>query len=64
MDSQIREYINKDHFFLMMQSGFRDLDVYCTALLHIVNYIFCAADKGKLTTIVLLDFSKAFDIIN
>jgi hypothetical protein len=35
-----------------------------TALLHITDDIFNAVDQHKLTCLVLLDYSKAFDTID
>uniref|UniRef100_A0A1Y1M732 Reverse transcriptase domain-containing protein n=1 Tax=Photinus pyralis TaxID=7054 RepID=A0A1Y1M732_PHOPY len=47
-----------------VQSGFKVGHSCNTALLKIVDDIMIASDKGHLTTLVLLDFTKAFDTIN
>ena len=46
------------------QSGFRANHSCATALLAVTDDILSATDNGLLTTLVLLDYSKAFDRIN
>lgn len=46
------------------QSGFRSMHSCTTAVLTVVDDIIEAVDKDQLTTLVLLDYSKAFDRIN
>lgn len=46
------------------QSGFRPNYSCTTALTHITDDIIKATDGGKLTILVLLDFSKAFDTVD
>lgn len=46
------------------QSGFRADHSCTTALLHICDDTIKAKDKGNLTLLILLDYSKAFDTVN
>lgn len=46
------------------QSGFRFNHSTTTALLKFTNYVFSAADDGKLTCAIFLDLSKAFDLVD
>lgn len=46
------------------QSGFRRGHSCETALLRLTDDIICATDQNKLTAVVLLDYSKAFDVVN
>lgn len=64
MEIQIKNHIANFSLLPSMQSGFRKGYSCSTALLHIVDDIVRAFDKGKYTILVLLDFSRAFDTIN
>ena len=46
------------------QSAYRHGHSCETALLRVINDVLCAADRGDLTLLVLLDLSAAFDIID
>ena len=46
------------------QSAYRHGHSCETALLRVMNDVLCAADRGDLTLLVLLDLSAAFDIID
>lgn len=64
LNAQLREYLGKNNILPVHQSGFRPQHSCTTALLHITDDILRANDEGKLTLLVLLDYSKAFDSID
>lgn len=64
MALQIRQHLVNNNILPETQSGFRKGYSCTTALLNIVDDISKATDQGKLTVMVLLDYSKAFDTIN
>lgn len=64
IERQTANYLNKYKIIPVNQSGFRKGYSCGTALLKITDDIIKAIDKNKLTILVLLDFSKAFDTIN
>lgn len=64
LESQLREYINKHSLLPPIQSGFRKNHSCTTALLKVTDDILEAADRGDLTGLVLLDYSRAFDKLN
>ena len=57
--SQIRDYISD--IIPKNQSGFRQNYSCVTALEKVINDIVESTDKNKLTILILLDYSKAFD---
>lgn len=61
---QLRGYLRDYNILPETQSGFRSGHSCCSALLSVTDDIIAAADEGKITALVLLDFSKAFDTIN
>lgn len=61
---QLYEYAMQNNLFNPHQSGFRKGHSTVTALLKIADDIRKAIDERKLTLLVLLDFSKAFDRVN
>jgi hypothetical protein len=61
---QLSQYVNDNNILPATQSGFRSSYSTSTALLHITDDIFNAVDQHKLTCLVLLDYSKAFDTID
>lgn len=63
MSNQIQLYLIENSLLPQKQSGFRQGYSCNTALLNVTDDIFCASDRGDLTALVLLDFSKAFDTI-
>lgn len=60
---QIVNHVNK-HILPSTQSGFRPGHSTSTALLKITNDITHAMDNSKVTFLILIDFSKAFDTIH
>ena len=64
MAKQIREHIVKYNILPERQSGFRPKYSCTTALLDVIDDILLDIDKGETTTLILLDYSKAFDKIN
>lgn len=64
MEGQICKHLNIYATSPIFQSGFSPFNGCGAALLKITDDIYCAADKGKLTAVVFLDFSKVFVTIN
>lgn len=60
---QVIEHANK-YILPSMQSGFRRSHSTNTTLLKIANDMTRAIDNSEVTLLVLLDYSKAFDVIN
>lgn len=61
---QIIRYVNEFKLLPQIQSGFRSQHSTTTALLHVTDDILRSCDTGKVTCLVLLDFSKAFDTMD
>jgi hypothetical protein len=64
LQSQILTYVESENLLSIYQSAYRRHFSTNSALLHINDDIRRAIDKGYLCTLVLLDFSKAFDKID
>lgn len=64
LESQVRDYVVHHNILPAVQSGFRRGYSCATALLKVVDDILEASDRGDLTALVLLDYSKAFDSLN
>lgn len=64
LDEQIRSFLDANHILPVHQSGFRKGYSCTTALTKVTDDIFCGTDANKVTVLVLIDFSKAFDCIN
>lgn len=58
------EFISSNDILPDVQSGFRANFSTATALTRVVTDITCGIDESKATCLVLLDYSKAFDLIN
>lgn len=58
------EYIASRGLLPSIQSGFRANYSTCTALLKVTTELSAAMDQSKVACLVLLDYSKAFDLIN
>lgn len=64
LEAQVREHATRCQILPALQSGYRK-DYSCTtALLKVTDDILEASDRGELTALVLLDYSKAFDRLN
>jgi len=61
---QIVNHLKTHKLLTEYQSGFREKHSCTTAMLKIVEDIREKYDKGEITILVLLDFSKAFDSLN
>ena len=64
VESQLREHVTKYDLLPDTQSGFRPLHSCETALLNITDDILRGTDEKKVTALILIDFSKAFDTLN
>lgn len=62
--SQLSGYINTNNILPLTQSGLRKGYSCTTALLKVTDDILSATDQGKITILVLLDFSKAFETVD
>lgn len=60
---QLTEHLNKYNILPAHQSGFRRAHSCTTALLKVSDDILEATDCNKITALVLLDFTKAFDTL-
>lgn len=61
---QIYTFINNESLLPEIQSGFRSGYSCETALLKVTDDILSATDKGYITILTLLDYSKAFDTVD
>lgn len=64
INMQLQKHLCNNGIIPVTQSGYKAGHSCTTALLHITDDIFTAIDKGKLTLLTLLDYSKAFDTLN
>ena len=64
LNGQMRAYLSDFNILPDNQSGFRPNHGCVTALLKVTDDILSASDNNKLSALVLLDYSKAFDRIN
>ena len=64
VDAQIYEYLIKYKLIQLNKSGFRSKHSCVTALTKIVDHILKKMDQGNYTGVLLLDFKKAFDMVN
>ena len=64
MASQIKNYVSEFNLLQKEQSGFREHHSCMTALTKMTETWLSEMDSGNLTGTVLLDFSKAFDLVN
>lgn len=64
LHSQITQFVQAERILPDIQSGFRPGYGCETALLKITDDVLEATDRGDLTLLTLLDFSKAFDTVN
>lgn len=64
MAQQIIEHLETNKLLCDLQSGFRKGHSTATALLKVSDDIRCNLDRNVATVLVLLDFSKAFDVVD
>ena len=64
MASQIKSYVSEFNLLQKEQSGFREHHSCMTALTKMTEAWLSEMDSGNLTGTVLLDFSKAFDLVS
>ena len=64
LKEQISTFVFDNNIIPPIQSGFRPLHSTTTALLHITDELFKATDQRKISCLVLLDYSKAFDTLD
>ena len=64
MASEIVKHMNKHSLLYDLQHGFGEKRSCETQLTLLVEDLSMAANKGKQTDLILLDFSKAFDKVN
>lgn len=64
IQKQINVHLNRFNLLVPNQSGFRPKHSCITALINVVEDIRQALDLDKVTFLVLLDFSKAFDTVD
>lgn len=64
LDGQIRIFLDHHNILPLKQSGFRAGYGCETALADITDDIIRASDQNKITILTLLDFSKAFNLLN
>uniref|UniRef100_A0AAQ5X7A8 Reverse transcriptase domain-containing protein n=1 Tax=Amphiprion ocellaris TaxID=80972 RepID=A0AAQ5X7A8_AMPOC len=61
---QLNNYLTKSNSFNVFQSGFRQHHSTETALIKVINDIRLSTDSGRMTVLVLLDLSAAFDTVD
>lgn len=61
---QLNNHLEKNNILPTIQSGFRSKFSTCTALLKVISDLCKALDDQKLAYLVLLDYSKAFDLLD
>lgn len=61
---EITDHLQINNTLPLVQSGFRKYHSTNTALMKITNDITRGMDNSQVTYLILLDFSKAFDVIN
>ena len=64
ISDQIKEYLNSHKFLYERQSGFRSNHSCESTLTAIIDDWFSAIDRNEIVGTVLLDLSKAFDLVD
>lgn len=64
LPSQIQSNLPNNSLYEHFQSGFHSPHNAKTALLRVVNDLLHSADSGSINSLILLDFTAAFDTVN
>ena len=64
IQKHVADFIENNNLFHKLQSGFRRYHSCTTALTHMCDTWLSAINNLKMTGVVFLDFSKAFDLID
>ena len=64
ISSQLTEYLENNNLLNEIQYAYRNNSSTEQALVNITRQINKSIDKGKISLLVLLDLSKAFDSVN
>ena len=64
IDSQFSVYLNNFNLLHKSQSGFRPKHSTETALIHMIDSWLRAVNVGNIIGCVLVDFRKAFDLVD
>lgn len=64
LHSQLLKHLTDNNLLTPTQHGFRPAHSTTTALLSFTNTVYKALDAGILTSVILLDLSKAFDTVS
>lgn len=64
MEQQLVSYVSNNDILSAKQSGFRSGYSCTSALSDVVDDIVKARNKGHATLLVLLDYTKAFDMLH
>lgn len=64
VQEQLNEFLHKNKILSSTQSGFRSHHSTTTALLNVTDDLFRAYDANKNSCLILLDYSKAFDMLD
>ena len=62
--TQLISYLGEHGIFKVFQSGFKALYSTETALLRVLNDIYCITDSGNCVILLLLDLTAAFDTVD
>ncbi|MEW8544961.1 MAG: reverse transcriptase family protein, partial [Candidatus Thiodiazotropha sp.] len=64
VSDSLTSYLNENNLLHQTQSGFRSHHSCETALTHMVDSWLSAIDSGKMVGVTLVDFKKAFDLVD
>lgn len=64
LKSQMQQFVSDHKLLFEMQSGFRPGHSTTTAMLRVTDDLSTALEREHVVALVLLDFKKAFDLVN
>ena len=64
LENQIKQFVNENKLLSQFQSGFREKHSTTTAMLKVTDDISTSLEEKGAALLVLLDFKKAFDLVN